>query len=206
MSSEGALARTRPPAAPAADAATLRRADWRFLLPGGLSSRAAFLGASGSPTHRSVAAVCEEVLVLDPTGPERPGSFELVVVEQATSDALRRARSLLAPGGCLYAELDRRNGGARLTSVRALGGRLAALGLRDIRVHWHFPDFDRRRCIIPFDDLRPGVRHLRRGSDKTALRLLAGVLALPGGARLLGRVLPCLSLVARAPGPEELAS
>jgi hypothetical protein len=207
------------PTAMDAEIAAVRRADWRFLLPIQVPSAVAYIGAPGAAAWASLAAFCTEITVLNPeAGPvaaAAPG-FDFVMVERASPPALRLASALARPGGYVYAELDRRRsrrgGAARPPAGPARRGadtwgdpaaQLRRLGMADVCAHWHYPDFESCRCIIPAADLAAGVRHLRRGGDRALLDMLAVALRLPLSDALVQRLLPCVSVVARRPRSME---
>lgn len=190
----------------------VRRADWRFLLPEELPRDVAFVGDPPDAVCDALSMVCERVTVVRPRDGRPAGvpSFRMVVVQHAQRAALELGSALLEPGGWLYCEVDRRlpqhrhagtgNGRSRAPALPAdYAKRLRASGLIDISTNWHYPDFDRCRCLVPLPDAGAGVRHLRRDSRSSALRLLEVALRLPFTAGLLPRVLPCVSLLARKP-------
>ena len=192
--------------------ALVRRADWRFLLPIGIPTRTAFVGDRESTGWRSLTTVCGSAVLVRPDAlvepPER-ANFELVVVQEVSPDTLWTATALLAPGGFLYGEIDLRGLGAG-GIIRGLrwdpAAELTGLGMTDVQVHWHYPNFERRRCIVPADELPTGVRHLRRGKWKPLLTALALSLSLPLVPRILPRLLPCVSFVARRAPAVEASS
>lgn len=189
-----------------ADPAAVRGADWRFLLPVALPPRTALVGREGSGAWASLAAVCEEVVTRCPGVADPPERFGVVVVESGWLSSLDTAATLLEPGGFLVVLVDRRTPGLRWVSGAAVVRRLRRAGLTDVEAHWHYPSFDRCRCIIPATDLRVGVRFLRRSGDKIVLRLLAVTLATPIVCRMARRLLPCFTLIARTPEPGEGAA
>lgn len=208
MATEAVLAGPVPRRASsgAVDPAVVRRADWRFLLPAGLPSRAAFLGPGGSPGRAALEAVCEDVVFVASEAPPDPvdrSGFELVVAEGTDPTLVRRAASIVARGGFLYLEVDRRTASGWRTSLGRTTRRLAALGFTDVEIYWHYPSFERRRRIIHLSAMRVGIAHLRRGHDKLPLRILAVGAALPGIRNLLPRLLPCVSLLARRSSGKE---
>lgn len=190
----------------------VRRADWRFLLPEELPQDAAFVGDPPDALCDALSLVCARVTVIRP-GAGRPAGaprFRMVVVQHAQRASLELGSSLLEPGGWLYCEVDRRlprhrreafgHGRSRAPALPAdYAKRLHTSGLIDVSTNWHYPDFDRCRCLVPLTDAGPGVRHLRRDSRSSALRLLEMALRLPFTAGLLPRVLPCVSLIGRKP-------
>jgi hypothetical protein len=164
--------------------AASRRVDWRFLWPDPLLRRVALVGEERPRLRAALELLSERVVGAD----ESP---DLVVVCGATPDDLRRAAERVPPGGRLYAELR----GPRVAHARALA-LLSGLGFGGLAAHWHHPDFERCEEIVPLASPEV-VRHAlgRRGSR---LRARVGRLALETG--LLGRVIPCVSIVGQRRG------
>lgn len=190
------------PPAPAAQPGSLRRADWRFLLPCGLPERVAYVGAPDTTLRAALSLLRPDVLVVG-EGPRTPtaNAFDLVVVASTQTDALEAGAALLAPHGWLYAELDRfRTGshGLRFARFRHPAVRLRDLGLCDVSAYWHFPDFESCRCILPLEHAAACVRHLERDSMSALVRLLGAAMRLPWTKHALPRVLPCVSTIGRA--------
>lgn len=176
----------------AADAlAAVRRLDGRFLLASPALGRVAWLGPSDSLAE--VLARFADCVCCDDAEPACP----LVVARNPDAQTVARAAKRVAPGGCLYFELDRGGG------LAVLREQLAALGFRELRAYWHWPNFDRCAEIVPLDS--PAALRCffgRRRADALA-RLKAAVgsgLARIGAAARLAR---CVSVVAsRSPWPE----
>jgi hypothetical protein len=199
------------PAAPtAAQPGSLRRGDWRFLLPCGLPERVAYVGAPDTTLRAALSLSRPDVLVVG-EAPRAPtaNAFDLVVVAGAHPDALEVGAALLAPHGWLYAELDRfqtRSHAAqpahapRPARFRHPAELFRDLGLHDVSAYWHFPDFERCRCILPLAYPAACVRHLERDSMSPLVGLLGAAMALPGMEHALPRVVPCVSVIGRAPG------
>lgn len=186
-----------------ADPAAVRDADWRFLLPVALPRRAALVGQEGSRAWAALAAVCKEVVTPGVGVAQRPEPFGVVVVEGGQLSSLDTGATLLEPGGFLVVLIDRRTPGLRRISGATVVRGLRRAGLTDVAAHWHYPSFERCRCIIPATDLRVGVRFLRRSGDKLILRLLAWALAMPLVRPLVRRLLPCITVIARKPDQDE---
>lgn len=164
--------------------AASRRVDWRFLLPDPHLRRVALVGEE-RPGLRAALELLSEGVVSAEDSPD------LVVVGGATLADLRQAAERVPPGGRLYAELR----GPRVPYARALD-LLSGLGFGELAAHWHHPDFERCEEIVPLASPEV-VRHAlgRRGSR---LRARLGRVALEAG--LLGRVIPCVSILGHRAG------
>src|SRR5438874_1880625 len=77
----------------------LRRADWRFLLPGPRPAKSVCFARGG--LAQAVALICDEVL--EP-GQEPPGECDLAVAVDPERAILGAAWAALQPGGAYYTE------------------------------------------------------------------------------------------------------
>jgi len=196
-----------------------RRVDWRFLLPDPRLRQVAYVGPVDSSLANSLRRLSETLKIVSPPSasfpsPAERGGFDLVVVSSRRQSALEIASSLLAEGGYLYWEIDRLS---RFRSWRKVLGSegefgclardfvrdyrrcLRQLGFCDIEVHWHHPDFEHCRKIIPLGD-RSAVEFVLSEARRSV----------PGWAGLVGcrclaksgvlqRFVPCISLIACNP-------
>ncbi len=177
---------------------SVRRLDWRFLLPDPSLEDVAYLGPEG-PLLDALRLVSE---------PRRlePGcglaAHRLVVASQADRSSLELAASRVAPGGFLYLEVERRgNRGRRYPRLSPWGGSLdrslRSLGLVDLQAHLHWPNFEACKSIIPLERPEP-----LRFALEQRLPILSG-LGLGGwtaglACRLLPRLwVPCSSVLGR---------
>jgi hypothetical protein len=193
----------------------VRRLDWRFLLPEGLPESVAFVGEPGSLLWNALQTCYPELVTVPPAKPTAPssGRFRLVVAQAPSRERLHYAASLVATGGWLYCESQRWGCNDQLALLRplrpgssmnrrAIRGELTALGFAAIAEFWHFRNFEDCRCILPLDAAAVAFRHLVRDSDRFVVRVLAYVAQVPGVARLLSHIVPCVSVVGRR-GPLE---
>jgi aminoglycoside phosphotransferase (APT) family kinase protein len=180
----------------------MRRLDWRFLLPDPRLGSVAYLGRP-SPL---LAALREAAPALSVVGgretAERARPSDLVVLREPAGTHLAEALRWLRPGGWLYLE-GRGGPGARLRGARLgcpsqAASALRALGLRDLRAHWHWPDFERCAELVPLDQDSLARALARRRVDGPARLKVALALRLAERGSLADWV-PCFSLVARRP-------
>jgi hypothetical protein len=193
-----------------------RRVDWRFLLPHPHLGRVAYLGPPRQTLLAALRQFSASLTLLPSLDQARHvqrthASFELVVLRSRRLAAVASAAALLATGGCLYWEIDRLSRFASLRGlsrgdawkarragrcVRDARGCLARLGFCDIALHWHRPNFEACREIIPLHDQDALMSVFSRDREARASRLLllAGRLLLKTGA--FPRLVPYYSVVA----------
>ena len=203
-----------PPRAPPAP--TLRRLDWRFVLPapadGAPFAHLALLGAADG--LEALARLAVEAGVASRASAGLPGAGLPTAPVDAVA-ALEGADPLaaadrLAPGGVLWWEVRRRSPADLLThSPERLAARLATAGLRLAGLYAVLPGFGASKAFLPLDvrgALRWYVDHLLP-SPTAARRLVEGALRAGLGldARRLARVAPHLGVVA-VRGDERPAS
>jgi hypothetical protein len=189
-----------------------RRLDWRFLLPDPDLGRVAYCGSASGSLVESLKSSSTSLTVI-PTGGGRAGDhasaaecYDVVVMRNPTAAELRRGAGLLKPGGWLYIEAygPFLRQGLRLKWPRfayEYARALRQLGLDEIEVHWHWPDFESRTEIIPLCDYT-ALQHLlahHRSSGGDWLKTLLGGWLL--GMRLVAFLVPCFSVLAHRTSP-----
>lgn len=184
------------------DLALIRRLDWRFLLSDPGLGQVVYLGPRKGELRRALRRFTGS-LVEDPESATMVGPFEVAVVASNRIADVRRAATLLKPGGSLYWEVDRRRSPLGpvgfLTDPR---NALAPLDLTDVRAHWHYPNLESARMILPPTPVAIDYALRRRSASRSVpARLL--VRTLPW--RMLPRLVPSLSILARRPGGTEEA-
>lgn len=173
---------------------TIRRLDWRFLLPDPRLERAALFGATqDSLAEALLRHVAELDLVGQGTG--TGGEYPLVVVSGGRLRMVRAAASLLAPGGHLYWELPRR----RAARPAAPVGALRSEGFDEIRAYWAMPHVERCTRYVPLTSPTEASRVLTRSGRATGVRgpAVGAVVRLAGRLGLLPWLLPSVCLIAR---------
>lgn len=186
------------------DGELVRRLDWRFLLPSPRLRRVLYLGPGTDdlwPALRRFsttavhAASGRESRGVKPS----PEAFDLLVVQGRLGRALGEAEAALSEDALLYWEMSRRRGRIRSPwRETAPGG--SRSGWVEPTLHWHHPDFERCRRIVPVDRFGDVAWSLARdrGRMPPAMVRRAGKLLARSG--LLARAVPCLSLIARRAG------
>jgi hypothetical protein len=185
-----------------AQPASLRRADWRFLLPsppGGAFQHLVLLGGSSDLAARIV-----EVGLADRVSSELPRdrSADALVVLHDAGVALNAAVTCLLSGGVLYCEIDRRSVSALSTTPHRVRRSLHDIGLSTTGVYWAAPDFDRCKRYLPLDvavALRWYLGTLYTAGTMS-LRLLEIALHIYTGLRIhrFAPLVPCLAVTAVA--------
>ena len=174
-----------------------RRLDWRFLLPDPRLEQVAYIGPLRGELRRALHRFTRSV-VENPDAASSAEHFELVVVAAGYASMVSRAAALLKPGGHVYWEVDR---SGSLTGpdgiLRDPRKKALALDLTDVRAHWHYPNLESTRMILPPTAPAVAYAHGRRAGSSSGIAraLLRGA---PWG--LLPRIVPGLSIIARRPG------
>lgn len=150
---------------------TIRRLDWRFLLPDPALGRVAYLGpASDSLAAALRASGAALTVITGPLADADRAAFDTVVAVDPLRESLAAAADLLCPGGWLYAEVS---GGAGRAGRIATGAR--GVGFGEAQLHWHWPDFARGTRILPLDDGGALVYALLKGRRDAAGMPLAAL-------------------------------
>jgi hypothetical protein len=183
--------------------ASIRRVDWRFLLPATAFGTVAVVGH----LDEAVLAGLERVAgrVVGPGGDDRPADEPppaLVVTIAATRSVLEAALRRVPAGGWIYTGAGPR--GARGTaSLREVAAALRSAGFVDVRRSWHWPSEAAALEIVSLDDTRAVRLTLDRRRSGHAARLKATVAGVALRLHLLERIVPGWSVVGRRPGGEE---
>lgn len=195
-----------------------RRIDWRFLLPQPDLDCVAYLGPEDDPLPFALRRFSSFFEIISSRGDgnvRHSGnrSFPLVVLRSWRLSDLEAASFLLSPGGSLYWEIDRKgwplSGQQPLLRFRQLYWSdpvtsLKRLGFAAVETHWHYPNFEACRQVIPLNDRSALALVFSREHARVGRRmLLKGARAL-AGPWALRHLVPCLSVVARKnEGSEE---
>ena len=212
----------------------LRRIDWRFLMPDPALRHAAYIG-SYDEMLLSALQKFSESLTTFPTPPRlesssgEPSVFDLVVLRSTNPQDVARASKILTSDAYLYWEYDRRSAlpaddpnirgwwseakrwvmrplRVNLSHTKKFVDTLNLSGFCDIEVHWHRPNFDECRELIPLgcESTLEYVFSRNKRVLKDRMESLTGKLIFRTG--LLPRLIPCLSLVARKSSPASEAA
>lgn len=178
-----------------------RRVDWRFLLPNPRLGRVVYFGPPDDPLREALADFSESVTDASALEADEPEAFDIAVLRAQPAETLTHARTLLKPGGVLYAEIQRRVGRDIPWTLRRYASNAERAGFRHVETFWNWPNYTRCTKILPVDDpsaLASVVVNNRRG-PLAWLILNATRLGYHLGA--VGWVAPCLSLIARREMP-----
>jgi hypothetical protein len=165
--------------------ATLRRADWRYLLPPPCGKRYRHLLLLGGPAGLADLLRAEEIAERVDTAPVRGADLVVAMADCAASPSA--LATYLAPGGVLYREIDRRRLGMLATTPGRLAASLRASGLGPISSHWIIPELASARRYLPLD--HPGALRWYFGTLHPAGSVPGAVTpgGLPVGLQLVGR-------------------
>ena len=152
--------------------------------------------------------------------------FDVVVVRSLRLNVIKEGVKLIRPNGHLYWELDRvnlfkssrrqrttRQGWVKyaedckcklnslwaLRSTRNYNTYLKQLGLSDIELHWHRPNFDECIEIIPLDDKVVLGYMIEKTKQKYSFWLRTPIGSLFNKSNILNYLVPYFSIVARQP-------
>ncbi len=147
-----------------------RRIDWRFLLPDPNLGQVLYIAPEqGQDEHRQALQLFSRALTVARSWQQAVAEgrqYDTVVVSWPKRECLPALASLLRPGGHLYLEnrgplAFLRERGREATPWHCLGSdvggpfrltrELEALGLEDVRAHWHWPSFRACTKLIPLD-------------------------------------------------------
>lgn len=148
---------------------TVRRLDWRFLLPTPSLTQVAYLGASDSTLAAALAHFATELThvtgaAAEQQGTQKLGQYDVVVAVNPTPQQIKLAARLMKPGGSLYIEgygiatigkqLLRGRGWRKqqLWQPAAYVKALQRLGLTQVDLFWFWPNHERCTKIIPLDE------------------------------------------------------
>lgn len=202
--------RTAPHTSDPSDPTLVRRLDWRFLLPEPRLESVVFAGPAQSGLLAALHHAGESVVRAEASGsvsPEEESQCPVAVVQGAERERVETAHPHLARGGWLYWET--RWSGARPAVGASRGATLRqartsedvrvvlrSLGYERIALHWHYPDFETCRWMVPLDDPAAGAWFLSRDRGRFPTALLRRIGSGVGSVPFLPR-LACVSAVAR---------
>ncbi len=177
---------------------TVRRLDWRFLLPSPGLGVVGYIGKRESALCQALQKFSGSVILLtDSAGAGKTGTvqrLDLLVGNSSDFMALKKATKVLRPGGCLYLELKR----SRIFSnTRAVAKRLGTIGYSDVTVHWHRPNFEHCLDLVPLADSNALQHVFQRNQSNFKGKVISALGMLLQRLRLVALLTPCVSFVAR---------
>jgi len=187
---------------------SLRRADWRFLLPIPVGDKFRHMVLLGGPSDLAgrlveigaAARVSTRVPVQD--------SADALVLLADSRTTLAATAQCLAPEGVLYWELEHR-GLSRLRGAGWIERQLRRTGLHSVGLYWVSPDFAEARRYLPLDHEAAvewffATQFIASTPGRVGLEVLVRAARLIGD-QALATLVPCCSVVAtrlgRDPGP-----
>ena len=183
-----------------------RRVDWRFLLPDPNLGHVAVAGKVSASLRESLSLFSQHVTYMEaPFNRDRyPQQADLVVVCGSLDSPLVAALELVKPAGYVYVEFTARLSMASLRRRHPLSygtKLLKAKGFEDIQGHWHSPNFDGCKRIIPLDTPDALAFAIRKTENRAIQSLTRQALSIALQTGLLQRATRSLSLVARRGAP-----
>jgi len=186
--------------------ASIRRVDWRFLLPRSAFETVALVGEPDGAVQAGLEQVAVRVIGRPADGwssdDPAPG---LVVTIGASRSALREALGLVPPGAWIYAGAGPRGAPGR-APLREVAAALRAAGFGEIRRSWHWPSEPAALEIVSLDDPRAVRLTLGRRRSGPAARMKATLAAIAFRLHLLERIVPGWSVVGRRPAADGAGS
>jgi len=140
-----------------------RRLDWRFLLWSPELGRVLFAGPGNAALLAAMREQAPSITLMEKKGARGTDDlFDGAVVSDADASSLSTACDALRPDGWLYVECHPGGWLAGSRRARRWATLLKSLGMRDIEMFWHWPDFERCAEIIPLDHERATELFVRR--------------------------------------------
>jgi len=179
--------------------ASIRRVDWRFMLPERAFTTVLVVGPADEPLLSGLGQIAGRVIRVDGEGePDDDSTADLVVTIAASRTVLQRALRHVRPGGWVYAGAGSPRAPGR-SSFREVAGALRSAGFIDLHRSWHWPTEPAALEIVPIDDAS-AVRVVldRRRSGRSA-RVKAWMARIALRLRALDRIVPGWSVIGRRP-------
>lgn len=181
---------------------TVRRLDWRFLLPDPALRNVAYIGAPDPDLQAALGEFSASLQLL--SGEQLTGLpvFDLLVARKATMNEIKSVIPMLKSGGYLYWEVVRTKPKkmTKLAPPRSAfryRNDLNQLELTDLRLYWHRPNFSRCKEMIPLDS--PNALSFAMNKGHTGfhgqIKETAGKLLKNSG--MLPFMVSCFSIVGR---------
>lgn len=135
-----------------------RRVDWRFLLPDPTLGAVVLLGKASESLRESLSLFSETLTQVEvPLKREGfPFQYDVVVICGSLGQQFMSALELVKPGGFVYIEFTSYPGGSGSHAVHPLAHNTNILkkqGFMHIQCHWHSPNFEGCKRMIPLDNL-----------------------------------------------------
>ena len=174
-----------------------RRVDWRFMLPDPTLGTVALAGKASQSLWEALSLFSEMLTqVKVPLNPnEFPFQYDLVVICGSLDQQLASTLELVKPGGFVYIEFKSSFRGSDPLAHNV--NTLKRWGFTDIRCHWHSPNFEACKRMIPLDNLIV-LNHVLNKSNRPVVRRVTKLgVSLVARSGVLGWSGHSLSLIAR---------
>ncbi|MBN8636747.1 MAG: hypothetical protein J0M07_15565 [Anaerolineae bacterium] len=179
--------------------AAARRADWRFLLPDPNLRDVEYVGSLPDDLLAALRVLSRSLEVVDALRTANATQLaDVVVLHSPTRAQVRTALAAVKARGAIYCELKRSRRRPRSFLQFQTGmvyDELTRAGFTSIQTHWHYPSFSNCTRLVPLAD-SGAFAYWLASRKQTWLAQSMGLRWLTG-ARLLERVLPCISVVAQ---------
>jgi len=193
---------------------SIRRIDWRFLLPDPRLSDVVYLGLQRTSLIEALDLFSDSLTIIHHLPFRIPSTkkYQTIVACSPTSEMLDLTTKLVCPGGSLYVEVYGLWGSINrwskmrewLRSQRHGMGfpkdylmYIQRLGFSDVKLFWHWPDFETCTKIIPLQDkevIRYALKAAGSGlENRVKTRFVLELLT----SGLLTWTVPCFSIIAR---------
>jgi hypothetical protein len=149
-----------------------RLVDWRFLLPNPNLGQVAVAGNISASLREALALFSESVSYLEAPFDDSSLQVDLLVIRGSLDGDLARTLAAVKPNASVYIEFRVRLN--RFPFHHPLHSNIDALkahGFEDIQAHWHSPNFESCKRLIPLDN-PDALAYLLNKSEKPIARRL----------------------------------
>jgi hypothetical protein len=183
--------------------ASIRRVDWRFLLPPAAFGTVAVVGRPDAAVLAGLEQVAASLVGPgEDGGPGQGPAPDLVVTIAATRSVLDEALRRVPAGGWIYVGAGPAAAPGRV-SLRMVVAALRSAGFVDVRRSWHWPSEPAALEIVSLDDSRAVRSALDRRRSGRAARMKAALAGLALRLHLFERLVPGWSVIGRRPAGED---
>jgi hypothetical protein len=149
-----------------------RLVDWRFLLPNPNLGQVAVTGNISASLRESLALFSESVSYLEAPFDDSSLQVDLLVIRGSLDGDLARTLAVVKPNASVYIEFSVRLN--RFPFHHPLHSNIDVLkahGFENIQAHWHSPNFEGCKRLIPLDN-PDALAYILNKSEKPITRRL----------------------------------